>query len=476
LATAVRGYQVLAPQPGWAEQDPDEWWRSTCEVLRECRAALPSHTVDGVSISGQMHGTVLVDNADEAIRPAIIWADQRSAAECDAFVARVGKEWLAERTANPLAAGFQLATLLWLAKHEANNLRRAAKVLLPKDYVRGRMTGVWATEPSDACSTLAFDTARCSWSDDVIEAAGIARDIFPECYESLDRAGDVTADAASATGLPAGTPVFTGGGDAPMTALGNGVLNAWHCMATIGSGGQLLAPIAAANYDTGLRTHTFRHIVRDRWYVMGAILSAGLSLKWLREQVLGANAPDYATLSEMADRVPVGAEGLVFLPYLTGERTPHMNPNACGMFFGLTPRHTSAHMVRAVMEGVAFALADGLDIMRSLGIVPKTILAAGGGARSPLWRQIQADVFACPVVACAKGERAAYGAALLASVGIGWWNSLDDACEAWIEPAINEVYPNIENMAKYQDLRQIFTGTYAATAELMEKRSQFIQT
>lgn len=475
VGSAARGYQVHAPYPGYAEQDPEEWWRSTCEALRECVAVAGQSTIEGIGFSGQMHGTVLIDPKGGLVRPAIIWPDQRSGESCRRFVARVGADWLAARTQNSLATGFQLASLRWLSENDPSSLARAFRVLLPKDFIRGRMSGVWATEPSDACSTLAFDSGRCAWADDVIAAAGIRRDLFPECRSSCDSAGCLREEAAAETGLPAGIRLFMGGGDTPSTALGSGVLSKGQCMVTIGSGGQLVAPLDEPRYDTALRTNTFCHVVPRTWYAMGAILSAGLSLKWLREKILGPDAPDFTRLAASAEQVPTGAEGLIFLPYLTGERTPHMNPDACGVFFGLTPRHTSAHLVRAAMEGVAMALADGLEIVRSLGAKPESVLFAGGGSKSRLWRQILADVFASPVSAAEERERAALGAAMIAATGAGWFNSLRKASEAWRAPVVAVSEPEPNQVACYRQIRSLFRQLYPALEECMVARAEFVR-
>jgi xylulokinase len=423
-----------------------------------------------------MHGTVLLDRGRAPVRPAIIWSDQRSAHEVRQFLESFGSDRLARITANPLATGFQLATLLWLRKHEPRALHEAKAVLLPKDYLRGRITGERATDPSDACSTLLFDVPRRRWSSEIVEAAGLDEAWFPPTRESAAPAGRIGREAAEEIALPAGAPVFTGGGDLPLTAVGNGVTAPGQVLSAIGSGGQLCAPSDEPSYDPALRTHTFCHAVPGRWYVMGAILSAGLSLRWLREQVLGPNAPDYAALSAEAATVPPGAEGLVFLPYLTGERTPHLDPQACGVFFGLTPRHARAHLVRAVMEGVVFALSEGLDIMRGLGVRPQSVVAAGGGARSPLWRQIQADLYGCTVTTTGTEEQAAYGAALLAGVGAGWWPDLKEACAACVRPALAPVEPIAENRARYDDLRGIYRRLYPCLRQLMVERARFVAT
>ena len=471
VATAARTYEVIAPSPGWAEQAPDVWWRETCTAVRSALDQVGDARVTAVSFSGQMHGTVLADGRGRPVLDAIIWADQRSSSNVESFIASHGSDWLAQRTANPLASGFQLATLLWLTEHRPEDLQRARHLLLPKDWLRYRMTGTAASDASDACSTLMFDTARGEWSGDVIRACGLDAEMLPEIRGSCDIAGELLRAPAQDMGLTPGTPVVTGAGDTPATAVGNGVLEPGSVMATIGSGGQVVAPASSPAYDTHLRTHTFCHAVPDQWYVMGAILSAGLSLKWLRNSVFGDPDLSYSSLSDQAGIVAPGAEGLVFLPYLTGERTPHLDPVACGVFFGLTPRHTRAHMVRAVMEGVAFALADGLDIVRELGTQPGLIVAAGGGSRSSVWRQIQADVFACPVTRAPVEEAAAYGAALMAGVGAGWWPGLSEAPRADENVGAAEV-PCDANVARYREGREIYRELYPKLRDLMDRRAR----
>lgn len=473
VVTAAREYSISAPHPGWAEQDPAEWWRATCGAVRAALASAGDVQVACVSFSGQMHGTVLADDKGTPVRPAIIWADQRSGREVAGFLRTFGSDKLAEETANPLATGFQLATLLWLREHESGSLSSARHVLLPKDWLRLKMTGRAATDASDACSTLLFNTERRDWSEAVISAADLPCTPFPQVLGSTDVAGELLPDAASDLALPAGIPVAIGAGDAPATAVGNGVFEPGAVQTTIGSGGQLIAPTDSPRYDSDLRTHTFCHVPTGRWYVMGAILSAGLSLKWLRQSVLGESAPGYAALSDEAAAVPIGAEGLFFLPYLTGERTPHLDPNACGMFFGLTPRHTRAHMVRAVMEGVTFALREGLDVMTGLGVKPESIIAAGGGARSPLWRQIQADVYGAAVQRASIDEAAAYGAALIAGCAAGWWSNVSEA-RAQGPQAVSTTEPRRESVERYAELYDLYRRLYPATKDLMAERGALV--
>jgi xylulokinase len=472
--TAARAYPVLSRRPGWSEQNPDDWWRGTCEAVKEALSSVPGSRVECVGFSGQMHGTVLVDSEGAPTRDAIIWADQRSGELAQSFIGRIGRDRIGDLTANPLATGFQLATLLWLMQHEPDSLHGSAHVLLPKDYLRLRMTGDVATEATDACSTLLFDTAHREWSAEIVDIAGLDPDLLPRCGESTDRAGVVTPSAALELGIAAGTPVILGAADQPATAIGNGITEPGQLLSTIGSGGQLFAPLVKPEYDRDLRTHTFCHAIPDRWYAMGAILSAGLSLRWLKEKVLGPGAPDYTALTDEASTVGPGAEGLVFLPHLTGERTPHMDPDACGVFFGLTPRHDRSHLVRAVMEGVVFALADALDVMRVQGVSPHTVVAAGGGARSLLWKQIQADLFGVPVRTTSVSEHAGFGAALLAGVGAGWWPDPTEAVAETVRYDDDIIEPNPSVSEQYAELRGIYRELYPALRTLMARRRSIL--
>jgi xylulokinase len=470
LTTSTSEYHVDAPKPGWAEQRPEQWWQATCEAVRAALTHTPAPTVRALSFSGQMHGTVTCDNAGIPLRPAIIWADQRSSSEVAGFLRSYGADRLSERTANPLATGFQLATLLWLRDNEPATWAAIRHVFLPKDWLRYRMTGKIGTEPSDACSTLLFDTAH-----DVVNAGGIDLNWLPPVYKSTDIAGELLPDASDDLGLPAGIPVVSGGGDTPTTAVGNGVLEPGMLQCTIGSGGQLIAPIDHPTYDPQLRTHTFCHAVSSRWYVMGATLSAGLSLKWLRNNVIGQSNLDYEEILHGAHEISPGSEGLVFLPYLTGERTPHLDSQACGVFFGLSPRHDQRHFVRAVLEGVAFSLSEGLDVMRGLGIHPSTVVAAGGGARSTLWRQIQANVFQLPVTQAPFEEAAAYGAALYAGQAIGWWSDLLNAPRKPTS-AQDIIEPNGSHIERYAELRGLYRRLYTDLRDSMQTHSAMIET
>ena len=462
VASAQQEYTIDTPHPLWAEQSPEGWWLATADAVRETLSARPGlgHEVAAVGFSGQMHGTVLLDEQRRPLRPAIIWADQRSARQCDEIYEIVGRDALAAVTCNPVAAGFMAASLLWLKEAEPDVLARAAHVLLPKDYVRYRLCGEVGSEPSDAVSTLLFDTHKRQWADGIINAIGLPRGSFPAITPSHAVVGEVTQGASEATGLSAGTPVVAGGGDQPVSAVANGAIDERVLLSTIGTGGQLLTPASEPRYDPQLRTHTFCHVVPDRWFLMGATLSAGLSLRWLRDNVLGGSeCVDYDHLSSAASSVPAGAEGLVFLPYLVGERTPHMDPQAKACFVGLGLRHGIGHLVRAVMEGVGFAMRDSLEIFRELGLRFDRVIASGGGARSALWRQIQADMYGLPVVTANVQEQAGVGAAMLAGIGIGVYADFEDAVKAVVR-LTPQAEPHGETAALYGERHQVFRDLY----------------
>ncbi|MFP4058333.1 MAG: xylulokinase [Candidatus Brocadiia bacterium] len=459
-ALAQAEYPILTPRGGWAEQEPQAWWQATCQATQQALAEAKPRPGDvaAVGLAGQMHGTVCVDREGLPVRPAIIWADGRSGGEVDELVAEVGKERLGRLTANPLAAGFMAATVRWLGRHEKDTLWRTRCLLLPKDYIRLRLTRQMATDVSDAASTLLFDVAHRRWSAEMADLVGIEPELLPRVVESTETCGTVTRHAARDTGIPADTPVVAGGGDQPVSAVGSGVRDPGLLLATIGTGGQLFAPLEQPAYDPELRTHTFCHAVPRRWFVMGAILSAGLCLRWLRDGVYAGTGLDYEAFSQAASAVEPGAEGLLFLPYLVGERTPHMDSRARGVFFGLALRHERRHLVRAVMEGVAFAMRDSLEIFRSLGVAAERIVAAGGGARSAVWRQILADVFAAPLAASAVAQPAAWGAAILAGVGSGVFAGLDQAPTAADPGPPTE--PRDENARRYDQLYALYRSLY----------------
>jgi xylulokinase len=430
------------------------------------QADVPSEQIAGVGLSGQMHGTVCLDDRGRVVRPAVIWADQRSAEQVAHVYGKLGWEQLGEWTANPLATGFVLATWLWLLEHERRSCQATAHLLLPKDYVRYRLTGTLGSEPSDASATLLFDTVGRCWSQPLLDALEIDSGLLPPVYESAAVAGGLVGEIADACGLRPGTPVVYGGGDQAMQAVGNGIVEPGVVSCTIGTGGQLFAPTPEPFYDRALRLHLFCHGLPNVWFLMAATLSAGLSLKWLRDGVFEKQS--YQALAEMASLIPPGCEGLFFLPYLAGERTPHMDPEARGAFVGLTLRHHRGHLVRAVMEGVVLALRQGFELMIELGTEGEQVVASGGGTQHPLWLQLQADILNRPIYQTQTVEAAAVGAALLAGVGVGVYPNIETACCQTVRWRDEVIHPIPENAALYDNAYRTFCQLYPALSETMQ--------
>ena len=471
--SATVEYGLSTPYAGWNEQDPEDWWRGVGQVVRTVleRSGHSPGEVAAVALSGQMHGATVLDEAGTVLRPVILWNDQRTAAQCAAITERVGLDTLVRWVANPALAGFTAPKLLWIRDHEPEVFARIRTVLLPKDYINYRLAGVRATEVSDASGTLLFDVARRRWSEDMARALEIPQSILPPVHESDAVVGHLTAEAARHTGLVAGTPVVAGGADNACAALGAGVIEPGQVLTSIGTSGTVVAPSREPRTDPRARLHLFCHAVPGVWYAMGVVLSAGGSLRWFRDtladelvQRAAAEGRDaYDLLMEEAATVPAGSEGLVFLPYLSGERTPHGNPAARGVFFGLSLRHTRAHLTRSVVEGVTYALADSIAIMRDLGIEVGSVRATGGGARSALWRRLQADIFRARVLTAASDLGPALGAALLAGVGVGAFASAPAAVEAAVRPG-PEVEPDEAAAVFYGRQHAFFNTLYPALA------------
>ena len=451
-AAAFREYAPELLQPGWAEQDPEAWLQAAisavCEVLRT--SDVEPQSIAGLSFSGQMHSTVFLDSHQHAIRPAILWLDTRSAPQVAAFKHALGQAQLAEWIGNPLMPGFMLSSLLWVKAVEPETWARLKHVLLAKDYVRLRLTGDLATDFSDASSTALLDVQHRMWCEELLRAADIPLAWLPPLMSSVTLAGHLRPDVAAAMNLPAGLPVMCGAGDQEAQAVGNGILRPGCLSSTIGTGGQLFAPLDHYRSDPQLRIHTFCHALPDLWHWQAATLTAGASLRWLRDEVLGGRY-SYQELADAAASVNPGAEGLLFKPYLAGERTPHMNPDLRGSFNGLTLRHSWKHLARAVMEGVVFSLYDGLELMRGLGAHFDEVIASGGGTRHPLWLQLQADVFGLPVRRTQTPEAAAFGAALLAGVGVGVFDNIAQACERCVRWSEEVFEPRAEPTRLYHE-------------------------
>ena len=443
LADAMITYPCYVPKPLWSEQDPEDWWQATIQSVRSVveKAGLKPEDVKAIGLSGQMHGSVFLDKQDRVIRRAILWNDQRTAAECVEMEERVGgRKQLIKLVANPAMTGFTAPKILWLRNHEPRHFDRTAKVLLPKDEIRRRLTGEYATEVSDASGMLLLDVARRCWSKKLLSKLELDESLLGACYESEEVTGRLTAKAAELLGLSTDCVVVGGAGDCAAGAVGNGIVERGVLSTSIGTSGVMFVHSDEVKIDPEGRVHTFCHAVRGKWHMMGVNLSAGGSLQWFRNELCKAdmerakreNREVYETLTAEAATAPAGSQGLFFLPYLSGERTPHADPDARGCFIGLTLAHTRGHMLRAVMEGVTYSMRDSLAIIEGLGVPVKQIRASGGGSRSPFWRQIQADVFGRKVVTINCEEGAAYGVALLAAVGAGAFKNIQEACSATI--------------------------------------------
>src|SRR5580658_7734445 len=452
---------IRMEHPLWAEQRPEDWIAAAVQAIRGVLSAsgATGRDIRGIGLSGQMHGLVILDRSGTVIRPSLIWCDQRSQPQVDFINRTVGKEKVLASIANPVVTGFTLPKLLWVRDHEPRHFERVRKMLLPKDYVRFWLTGEFATEVSDASGTALLDVVRRRWSFDMMDSLGLDRDILPSVHESTDITGVISSQAAELTGLAAGTPVVGGGGDQAAGAVGNGIVKPGIVSCTLGTSGVVFAHTDKAVWDPLGRVHTFCHAVRDKWHVMGVTQGAGLSLQWLRNQL----TPDrsYDELTAEAATAPAGSRGLFWLPYLMGERTPHLDPAARGGWIGLTARHTRADLIRAVIEGVSFSQKDCLDIIEELGIAVSSVRASGGGARSPFWRQVLADVFGKRVASLESQEGSAYGAALLAAVGTGEYASVPEICRAVIRER-ESLMPRPRESALYAEAHQIYRAFYPA--------------
>ena len=479
-ASGTDEHQPFAsPQPGWAEQEPRDWWRACGAAVKKAlqRSGIRGEEIACVGFSGQMHGAVLLDAAGEVVRPALIWCDQRTEKQSRELSEKFGTDRLIQLTCNPPLTNFTLTKLLWVRENEPELWSRVRHIMLPKDYVRFRLTGERAIDQADASGTLLLDVAKRRWSAEVLSGTGIEIDFLPALYESPEICGKLNAEGAAATGLKLGTPVVAGAGDQAAGAVGMGIVRAGVVSATIGTSGVVFAATDHPALDPRGRLHTFCHAIPGRWHVMGVTQAAGLSLRWFRDTfgtasggsgfaASGITTRDpYEFLSEEAAAAPPGAEGLLWAPYLMGERTPHLDPNARGALVGITPSHRRAHILRAILEGVAFSLKDSFSIFDEMKVPVTTIRLGGGGARSALWRQIQADVYAHEVELVEAEEGAAYGAAILAAVGARHFASVDEACDAVIRVA-SRVAPDPVSSALVQKNYAAFRRLYPALHSL----------
>jgi xylulokinase len=439
LATAMAEHPISSPKPGWSEQNPLDWWKATINATRAVRkrAGIKPGDIKGIGLSGQMHGSVFLADGPKPLRPALLWNDQRTAEQCAWIESRAGgRAALIELVANPALTGFTAPKILWVRQHEPKIYEKTKHILLPKDYIRYRLTGDYATEVSDASGTLLLDVVNRRWSDSLLALLEIDKTLLPRLQESPEVTGTLTPAAAAELGLAAGTPVVGGGGDQAAGAVGNGIVSTGIVSATLGTSGVVFAHSDQPTRDPLGRVHTMCHAVPGKWCVFGCMLSAGGSFQWFRNNLAAAEIAEakrkkidpYTLLIKQAEQAPPGSEGLQFLPYLTGERCPYPDPNARGGWIGLTSRTTRPMLIRALLEGVTFGMRDALAIMQSMNIPITQIRASGGGARSKFWRQLQADIYRQPIVTTNATEGPAYGVALLAGVGTGVWSSVEQAC------------------------------------------------
>ncbi len=467
IASETVEYPLYQPHAGWAEQNPNDWWDAACRGIASVTAEVDKTEIVSIGLSGQMHGLVMLDGDGEVLRKSIIWCDQRTSKQCDEITELVGAKRLMEITMSPALTGFTASKILWVRENEPEIYDKCKTILLPKDYIRYKLTGEIATDVSDASGMQLLDIAKRDWSDEVLEKLQIDVSMLGKVVESQDITGTVSRLCSEETGLPVGIPVVGGAGDNAASAVGCGTVSGGRAFATIGTSGVVFAHSPTVVYDPKGRIHSFCAAVPGEWHVMGVIQSAGLSLRWFRDNFCSAEQSEadargvdvYKVMDEYASKVPVGSNRLLYLPYLMGERTPHLDPFAKGAFIGLTSIHTRHDMLRAVMEGVTFALRDSLLLFGEAGISVDEIMACGGGASSPLWRQMLADVFGCRIKTAASNEGGALGAALLAGVGAGLYSNVREACDATVKTK-SVCEPDSENVRKYAALHEIYTCLY----------------
>ena len=475
LGAATGDHQPMRmARPGWADQDPEDWWRAAQIAIRAAldQANLKGSDIAAVGFSGQMHGVVLLDKAGSVLCPALIWCDQRSQQQCDWITRRVGADQLIQYVSNPALTGFSAPKILWVRENDPQTFERVAHFLLPKDFIRYRLTGEFATDVSDASGTLLFDVTHRRWSPEMLQALNINSDILPRAYESPEVTGAISTEAAALTGLKAGTPVVAGAGDQAASAVGNGLVLPGLASATLGTSGVIFSYTAEPILDPRGRIHTFCHAVPGKWHVMGVTQGAGLSLRLFRD-LFGAAESWYASQVDIdpydliireADGIRPGSDGLLWLPYLMGERTPRLDSKARGLWLGLTASHTRGHLIRSILEGVAFSLRDSLEIFQELKIPVRQIRASGGGSRSLLWRQIQADIFGKELVTLRTSEGSALGAALLAGVGAGIYASVEQSAEQAIQVK-ESLAPIPDNVSTYDRYYEVYRNLYPAVRE-----------
>lgn len=466
VASHTEEYPLYHPQPGWAEQEPEEWWQGTIGAIQGLLrlGGVQSEEIAGIGISGQMHGAVLLDSQMQPVRRAIIWSDVRTTPQCREITSTVGAEQLVALTGNPALEGFTAPKVLWVREHEPENFERVRLLLLPKDYIRLRLTGEVAMEISDAAGTLLFDVRQGRWSEELLQLLGLPSSLLPEVKGSAEVCGTITSEVAAQTGLAKGTPVVGGGADNACGAVGTGVVQGGLVAISIGTSGTVLAFSEEPKIDPQGRVHTFNHSVPGAYYLMGVHQAAGFSLRWLRDTLAVKDAGGvraYEVMTKEAAEVAPLSQGLVFLPYLQGERTPHMNAAARGVFFGLSGVHTRAHLTRAVLEGVSYSLRDSVEILREQAVPMEQMRITGGGAQSDEWMHILASVLGVPLVRTSATEGPAFGAALLAGAGVGVYPSIPEACAATIQP-LETIKPDADLQARYSEGYALYRSLYPA--------------
>ena len=478
LASNTYELDLIVPQPLWAEQHPEDWWKGTLESLKAIisESGVSPEDIKGIGLSGQMHSLVVLDKEKKVLRPAILWCDNRTTRQREWITEKAGLENLKEMVSNPPLEGFTAPKIIWIRDNEPHIYEKIDKFLIAKDYIRFRLTGEIATEVSDAAGTALFDVKNRKWSEELRSLIDIPKEIFPPVFESTDVTGTITGEAAKLTGLKKGTPVVGGGADQPCGALGTGIVREGRIQTSLGTSGTVVAHTDSVKVEPEMKLHTFCHTVPGAWYLMGVVLQAGGSFKWFRdtlawEEIEAAkkeNTDPYNILFKKAVNAPIGSEGLLFLPYLSGERTPHQDGKARGAWVGLTLSHSKEHLIRAVIEGITFAMRDSVELMRTLGIEVSQVRAIGGGAKNPLWRQMQADVYNTEVVTVSSEEGPAFGAAILAGTGTGIFPDVRDAADEIIKP-VDSYTPNPENVKIYNEYYQIFRELYPSLKDSFAK-------
>lgn len=469
IASAVREYPLYQPQNGWAEQKPEDWREAALETLKEVveTSHINKEDIKGLGISGQMHGLVMLDEKGDVIRPAIIWCDQRTGKECEEITQKVGKERLIEITANPALTGFTASKILWVRKHEPDNYAKCRHILLPKDYIRYILTGVFATEVSDASGMQLLDVPNRCWSEEVLEKLEIEKELLPKVYESIEVTGTILPQIAQETGLSVNTVVVGGAGDNAAAAVGTGIVKEGRAFTTIGTSGVVYAHSDKVVIDKKGRVHTFCCAVPGAWHVMGVTQGAGLSLKWFKDnfcedyiaQAEKEQKDVYEIINQEVEKIPIGSGKLLYLPYLMGERTPHLDPDCRGVFFGLSAIHNRNNMLRAVMEGVSYSLKDCYEILVEMGMTIEEMMVCGGGGKSPVWKQMLSDLYGCHVNTVTAKEGPALGVAILAGVGAGIYESVEEGCKRALEVKVG-CAPKEEDRELYLKYYQIYKELY----------------